>query len=216
VTGVQTCALPISFITLTVLITLGILATLGAYAFQSDVDEVQNNLRSGALVVNIAESTFVSGAGIIAGEEYTGDKQIDIVSSGTYPGVVRVMVSAQIREDAGGDDLLLDASEVLFVNLNPDWVDGGDGYYYYTKVIEPAQTVAFCDNIELGTLGPDHDTFKLTIDVLAEAHYLTDSAYPHERAWWNLGASDSGTTTIETIRATIKSAIDTYVALHWI
>jgi len=111
--------------------------------------------------------------------------------------------------------VLLDSSHVSFVNLNPDWVAGADGYYYYTKVIEPGQKVSFCDNVALGSVGPEYDSTTLAIDVVSEASYITKGSYPHERAWWNVGSGESATTTIETIRATLKGAIDTYVALNW-
>jgi hypothetical protein len=195
-----------------------LLFAIGAYAssiWQSDSDSAQNNLAVGSLIVTIDESTFTSGAGITAGGPYSGSKKIEMVSSGTYPGIVRIALITQIKDDSGTEEILLDSSKVTLLGLNPDWVLGDDGYYYYTKVIEPAATITFCDNVTLGTLATEYAGANLAIDVLSEASYITDGSYPHTLAWWNLGPADIGTTPIEAIRATLKGAIDTYVALNW-
>lgn len=110
-------------------------------------------------------------------------KDVWVKNTGTAPLFVRVMVMPLIKSTEGvvlplgiGDDLEID--------LGSDWVDGGDGFYYYKGKVEPGKKtpslftkVTLSDSLEDEYVGAD-----LSIQVKSET--VTTQQYEYRKAWW--------------------------------
>lgn len=80
----------------------------------------------------------------------TGDvtKEVSFTNSGTAAAFLRVAYSETWTKKSGSDDVMLNNSvngtDVATKNWstakNADWVDGGDGWLYYKKLLNPGET----------------------------------------------------------------------------
>lgn len=112
------------------------IGTVTKAAFHSPTEEKDNLFQIGYLETKISEE-FVSPATISPNE--TIPKKVRIENTGTVPQVIRLMVLPTIQKKGStgsspdelypgtlGNEILLEGLDVV------NWIDGGDGYYYYT------------------------------------------------------------------------------------
>ena len=114
-------------------------------------------------------------------------------NTGETPGLVRIMVIPTI---VAADGTALPASmgnEVLMDDFNgTDWIDGGDGYYYYKHILQSGEnTNAMSPKKNLFTtlyiaegLDPVYTGAHLNIEVKIEAVGI-DPPGEYIAGWWN-------------------------------
>ncbi|MDR1928098.1 MAG: hypothetical protein LBQ33_05615 [Oscillospiraceae bacterium] len=118
-------------------------------------------------------------------------KRVGAVNNGELSAFVRLLVLPSILSSDGST--LLPASfgsEVLIVDLNTtDWINGGDGYYYYLHRLDPgvsttdlAQDLFSQVRIAPG-LSADYNDANLKIEVKCESTDIMQWNY--RIGWWN-------------------------------
>ena len=115
--------------------------------------------------------------------EIQDDTEIEIYNSGDIPQFVRVMVFPTLVAADGMTLLEAQIGKQVQINaLGASWIDGQDGFYYYTGKIAPDSKAvdSLFDNITVG--GGIDANARLTITVMVEAIDATGSYY--RMAWW--------------------------------
>ena len=94
---------------------------------------------------------------------------ITVENTGTTAAFLRVRLSA-CWVDANGN-VTGAPSKLPEITLRQDWLDAGDGLYYYELPVEPGQrTTVLCDLMQLGTsISPTGAAVYQQVTVLAEA-----------------------------------------------
>lgn len=98
----------------------------------------------------------------------TVTKIAEIKNTGASAAWVRVKIEKAIKLTGDGTP---DVSMVqLDVNTN-DWTDGGDGYYYYNRALQPGEvTVPIFTSVTFqAAMGNEYQNATATVDVLAQA-----------------------------------------------
>lgn len=144
----------------------------GTLAYFTDEDKADNVFTVGNVSIDLTEPNWDASGSQDAPEVYPGEalaKDPTVTNDGANPCFVRVKVT--------GFDCLAPAGLVTYRTdyvadkLGDNWVDGGDGYFYNTKVLAAgATTDALFDQIVIPTNLKNGDGEKLyTINVQAEA-----------------------------------------------
>lgn len=149
-----------------VLIVLAVGMT-SAWFFTSKVKA--NEFRMGTVEVEVLEPGFQDLTNIDAG---TYNKNVKVASRGTKRTYLRVSLFPEWSEPS------LPTSNVkLNLNLN-DWVDGGDGFYYYKYYLTQDQETSFLlQSVTFSSIGPEYKGKTLTIKALAEGVQTTHDAW---------------------------------------
>lgn len=128
-----------------------------------------------------AENTFAPAAVTcqvhekLDGKDYTGGTNtgeiktdITVENTGNVPAFVRVYL---VWNWSTGTNVAGAPSSAPPITLNPDWLKGSDGAYYYTQPVQPGElTGILCDPIRLTeTTAANGDPVKQQLTVLAEA-----------------------------------------------
>lgn len=143
--------------------------------------------------------------------DQTVEKQVTVENTGTIKQFVRVMVLSEVRTSIVGDTeneqilSLVIGKDLLLENTASDWKDGGDGYFYYLKEIEPKQpTSKLFQSIKLSDQLSDHyHDVKFVLSLKVEAINCAEFAY--RDAWWQ------GTTPTEQPLKAVDDALKTKV-----
>jgi hypothetical protein len=130
------------------------------------------------------------------GEKLTAGEMLEkkswVANDGDIPAFVRVKVFPVLTAPDG----LLHCearfgAQLRYVDLRTaDWMDGGDGWFYYRGVVEPGEsTEPLFEDIELDQdIVADSDAV-LTITIIAEAvetgKYNGGTEYRYKEAWWD-------------------------------
>lgn len=110
----------------------------------------------------------------------TADRKIEIKNDGETNQYVRVMVLPVYTNNDGVQEELKLATLIQDLNI-ADWKDGGDGYFYYLKKLQPEkQTTALFSKIKVPATQSEG---KLTLYVKAEA--ITSGGNQYRKAFWN-------------------------------
>ena len=135
----------------------------------SNPGEAVNQFEMGTVKVEVLEPGFQDLTNISAG---TYTKNVKVASRGTKRTYVRVSLFPEWSEPS------LPISNVQ-LNLNlGDWVDGGDGFYYYKYYLtENQESSLLLNSITFNTVGPEYEGETLTIKVLAEGVQITNDAW---------------------------------------
>lgn len=144
-------------------------------------------------------------------KDQTVEKQVTVENTGTIKHFVRVMVLPEVRTSIVGDTeneqilSLVIGKDLLLENTASDWQDGGDGYLYYLKEIEPKQPSSkLFESIKLsGQLSDQYHDAKFVLSLKVEAINCAEFAY--RDAWWQ------GTTPIEQPLKAVDDALKTKV-----
>lgn len=96
-------------------------------------------------------------------EDFDGSvkKNVNVKNTGDTDAYIRVKLVSNIQDNDGN---VLRAAPLGEISLNSDWIDGGDGCYYYKNVVEVGQSTS--------NLLAEGASIKLTdgqvVEVLAE------------------------------------------------
>ena len=141
------------------------------------------------------------------------NKRVGSVNTGDIACFVRLMVHPTIVGDDGMT--LLPAgfgNEIVICDLNTtDWVDGGDGYYYYLHVLNPGVSTTTLGHdlftqVQLAHgLGSAYNDATLHIEVKCESS--DTKKWNYRQGWWNTTSAPVGAplSTIDTTLAALAS-----------
>lgn len=156
----------------TIILIALVLGTTSAWFLASE--SKANEFKMGTIEVEVLEPGFQDLTDVSAGE-YT--KNVKVASRGTKRSYVRVALFPEWSEPS------LPISNVQ-LNLNlVDWVDGGDGFYYYKYYLtENQETSLLLNSVTFSQLGPEYDGQTLTIKAMAEGVQITNNGW---KEVWN-------------------------------
>lgn len=151
----------------TIVLMVLVLGVTSAWFLDSEVKA--NGFKMGTVEVEVLEPGFQDLTGIQTGN-YT--KNVKVASRGTKKTYTRVSLFPEWSEPS------LPISNVQ-LNLNlVDWVDGGDGYYYYKYYLTKDQeTSLLLQSVTFTTLGPEYNGKTLTIKAVAEGVQITHNGW---------------------------------------
>lgn len=173
-----------------VLLIMGMLALLvigSTFAYFQKSESIDNKFKSAEAKVNITEK-FNPKDQWVPGEEK--QKEVRFGNEGTIASVLRVKFTPVLTLKDGTEDA--EAAKDFHLNFADDfkqnWTDGGDGWYYYNKVLEPDQmtdltlkSVTISDKIGNDEHGIGTDYTKASYDVNIEGELL-QASYAAEAA----------------------------------
>ena len=161
------------------------LLTQPTLAYYSVLGEATNVITSGEIACKIvekmgdgdfpSEGVYVKPGSIIS-------KKVSVQNIGTNPFWLRVKLKNAI------DDTTLSA-DVLELDINStDWIDGGDGYYYYKKPLEPGcETEKLFTQVKVAGSADNNyfgKTVKLTVYAYAVQSEYNGASSPLNVAGW--------------------------------
>lgn len=173
------------------LVTLFALTTV-ALAFFTAKDSVTNKFTVGNLDIEVEEPEWKDK------DSWTGEKiqkEAMIANTDTLPGIIRVAIEPRWERPEGGfyggDISLLN---IEYANITKDytkkdsWYYGGDGYYYYTSVVNPGEkTLEIIKSIEFNIPKGQEDKYsekKLKAVVRGESVFSLAGTF--EDSWSGL------------------------------
>lgn len=158
------------------------------YAAMTAQDRKENDFQVGQVETQLLED-FDGITEIELGESI--EKEVLIKNTGTIKQFVRVMVLPEVRAPVDGDTiqqvLPLIIGRDLFLEgmVTADWVDGGDGYYYYIKgAVDPKDSTSrLFESIRLSdSLADQYNQTDFSIYLKVETVNCAEFAY--RDAWW--------------------------------
>lgn len=178
------------------------------YAAMTATDREENDFRIGQVETRIDE---------IFDEDITEipidtsiQKEVRIQNIGTIKQFVRVMVLPEVRTSIVGDaqneqvlPLVIGTDLELEEMATADWIDGGDGYYYYIReAVEPGKYTSYLfETVKLSDqLADRYHNANLSITLKVETINCAEFAY--RDAWWQ------GSTPSEAPLNTVDDALD--------
>lgn len=140
-----------------------------AVAFMLRRAEVQSNFTPA--IVTCAVHEKVNGAEV-TGSAASGSVKSDITAENTGSTTVFLRLRLSVCwVDAKGNTTGTPSVPLPKITLRQNWLDGGDGLYYYALPVEPGQSTAvLCEPMRMGTsVSPTGAAVYQQITVLAEA-----------------------------------------------
>ncbi|MEG0255832.1 hypothetical protein [Vagococcus sp.] len=118
----------------------------------------------------------------------TYEKKVAVKNTGDIPAFARVLIFPELSKNE--DILDIDSTVKIEYNIKNDsnWILGEDGYYYYTKVIEPhTESEILFDKVSLSILDQKlfdekYSEANLTIDAKLESVDYRKNEYRF--SWW--------------------------------
>ncbi|MCR5151331.1 MAG: hypothetical protein K6B52_08935 [Clostridiales bacterium] len=162
------------------------LMTQPSLAFYSTSSIATNVVTAGDINVKIFEKTSGNkdfpqdGVYIMPGSIVS--KIVTVKNTGSHPCWLRVKISDQ----NGRSDILQD---VFSIDLNYiDWIDGGDGYYYYSQILRPGRsTEKLFSQVKVAgnsaAVKPE-SVFELNVIAFAVQSEHNDAVSPLSVAGW--------------------------------
>lgn len=145
--------------------------------FVSNPDALSNKFTAGTVKVEVLEPGFKNIPN--AAGNTTHGKNVKVKSLGSKKTYVRVRLVPMWENEPS-----LPVSNVTLNLVNvgesgdKDWVDGGDGYYYYKYYLTTGQeTSLLLDGVTFGELGPEYEGKTFILKVVAEAVQASNNAY---------------------------------------
>lgn len=126
----------------------------GSFAYFTDTDDATNTFTVGKVDITLTEPKWVESGSedadtVYAGEPLAKDPTVTVADN-SNPCFVRVKVENLDQFGPKGD--ITYRTDYVTGKLGENWVDGGDGYFYYTKVLEAGQTTdALFDQVVMPT-----------------------------------------------------------------
>lgn len=112
-------------------------------------------------------------------KEESSDGLIRITNKEKSPGFIRVLVQPNLTTREGIAKPSKIGKEIVG-KISEDWIDGGDGYYYYLKKVSSGKQTAPLFSERLTVL---NSTETMSLSLKVEGIVSSGKAY-HE-AWWN-------------------------------
>lgn len=184
-------------------------------AYFTDSETAHNVVTSGGVDIEIVEKTRVGDdlfdfpengvSGVMPGASVS--KIVTVENTGSAPAWVRVRAERSVL-GKGGAELPLEAEvkvrdadggertvkvEVVSFEVRDGWVDGGDGWWYWTSPVAPGgSTGVLFDAVSFAALTPNgYQSCTANVDVSAQAvqsDHNGDAVL--EAAGWPSGAAD--------------------------
>ncbi|MGG5329945.1 TasA family protein [Enterococcus sp. AZ163] len=119
------------------------------------------------------------------------EKDVSIKNTGTINQFVRVMVLPEVRSFINEDDSyvqilpLIIGKDLELENMDANWLDGADGYYYYigSEVAPDESTNRLFESIKLSSsLSEQYHESDFSIYLKVETINCEESAF--RNAWW--------------------------------
>lgn len=161
------------------------------YAAMTAQDSKENDFQIGQIETKLFEENFDDDM-TEAPTDQSIPKEVRIQNVGTIKQFVRVMILPEVRKNIAGDTkneqvlpLKIGTDLLLGEMTTADWIDGGDGYYYYVKeAVEPKKHTSYLfKTVKLSSqLSDKYDQAKFSISLKVEAINCAEFAY--RDAWW--------------------------------
>ena len=157
------------------------MAASGTLAYFTKTDTARNVITSGGINIEIREWTIVDGEqaefpkegleGVMPGT--SASKVVKIENTGPNEAWIRVKVESSIK-DANGTPLastLENGTPVIHFDILDGWIDGGNGYYYYSKPVAPKHfTTELLEEVTFAPqMGNEYQNCKANLVVYAQA-----------------------------------------------
>lgn len=181
------------------------------YAAMTATDREENDFRVGQVDTRIEEDFEVRTE---MPTNFSVKKEVSIKNNGTINQFVRIMVSPQVQIGITGDaqnkqvlPLKIGTDLLLEEMTTADWLDGGDGYYYYIKeAVKPGkETSELFKKVKLSDqLRDRYHGAQLVIVLKAEAINCAEFAY--RDAWWQGATPAAGA--LKDVDDALKTKVD--------
>lgn len=182
------------------------------YAAMTASDRKENDFQIGQVETKIFEENFEEDLTETV-KDQSRTKEVRIQNTGTIKQFVRVMVLPEVRTGIVGDNqneqvlpLKIGTDIILEEMVTADWIDGGDGYYYYIKeAVKPNEFTSYLfKKVKLSDqLGRQYNQAKLSITLKVEA--INCAKFAYRDAWWQ------GATPTESPLKEVEDALNTEV-----
>ena len=158
-------------ISLCLVVALGATAVIGGtLAYFTDAESKDNTFTVGNVDITLTEPNWDATGKEEAVDAYPGEplaKDPTVTNVGKNPCFVRVKVEGLKQFGDAGD--IIYRTDYVDNKLGDNWVDGGDGYFYYEKVLAITEkTDALFDQVVIPT-GIKNNAQTAPIVVKAEA-----------------------------------------------
>lgn len=167
-----------------VMLILGMLTLLVVgiiFAFFQKSESIDNKFQTAEAKINLTEK-FDPNDRWVPGEEK--QKEVRFGNEGTVASVLRVKFTPVLKLENGTEDT--EATKEFKLNFaenfQENWTDGGDGWYYYNKILDPDQmtditlkSVTISDQIGNDEHGIETDYSGASYDVKIEGELLQAS-----------------------------------------
>lgn len=178
-----------------VLLVLAVIATATFFAIFQSGQKTETSMTTGKINVELIEEFIDPDGNNDDGNDPSGDglenatKVITGKNTGTQSAYVRVKIFPQpeyysLNEEEWFIDGLIPTNYIKYNQDNNGWIDGGDGYLYYSKALpagETTSTITITDlHLEIpdGMLANDkHPNHRVNMLVELEATQATNELY---------------------------------------
>ena len=177
---------------LMVVVTVCLTAVGGIYAWSKLSASVTNNIKTPTVDTEVVEK-FDKDSTVDWFDQV--EKEVQFKNTGTAPVFLRVSY-AELWKDADGKVIsgLVDGNEVVNKNWTEawqnDWFDGGDGWYYYKKVLPANEmTAKVLTSLKFDSNYAEiYQTADYTLKFVSEAvQYSDDDSVNHRAVQANFG-----------------------------
>lgn len=156
--------------------------------FTSTPEAIDNVFAAGTVEIEVNENGFEDLTNVNPGD--THEKEVTIISNGSKQTYVRVSLTPEwIGADELELPLLNDNIAVASFEIGDDWIDGGDGYYYYKFILDDEDNETTPLITEVVFNGPamnnDYQGATFTLTVSADAVQASNYAF---RDVWSIAA----------------------------
>ena len=172
------------------------------FAWFTESDQVINQLRTWPTEFHVKALDVFDKIPVGIG---TYSKRVGAVNLDNRPAFARLLVSAVfvIDSPAGGPPIVMHATigppgsgtMVIMADFNAsDWKDGGDGYFYYLRVLHALESTDtgwntgndrnLFNTVTMGTLPAGYENARLVIEVACEAVGVTPPG-EYINGWWH-------------------------------
>lgn len=173
-----------------------LLATVGttlAYIF-TETEPVENTFNPSKVSCAVVENGYEPVSGKI--QNISDIKSnVQIKNTGDTDAYIRVAVVVNWASADGScvwAQKPADNDYEITYNLNGDWFDGGDGFYYYSKTISPEELTTILINeakqLKSAPQTPDGIQYYLSIEIVASAIQSTPETVVAEQ--WGVTVND--------------------------
>lgn len=152
----------------------------GIYAYLTDSDEVVNEITIGGVNVGVIED-FQPPKGLKPGTSFIKDVKVE----NKGPSDCYVRIKAVFTDSVMGDNCTVDwnIEDKEYNEENGEWVDKGDGYWYFTEPLEVGDvTESLFKNVKVSDDIDPSIIKDFDILVYAEA-YQSDGFKNYTEAW---------------------------------
>ena len=184
------------------------------YAAMTAQDSKDNDFQIGQVETKVFEENFDDDMAE-APKDQSIPKEVRIQNVGTIKQFVRVMILPEVRKSIAGDTqneqvlpLKIGTDLLLEEMATADWMDGGDGYYYYVKeAVEPKKHTSYLfKTVKLSSqLSDKYDQAKFSITLKVETINCAKSAY--RDAWWQ-GQTPAAGSPLKTVDDELQAMVE--------